>query len=209
MKVLVLGASGRLGRRIVAEACAHGWTVRAQTRDAARIAPAEGVEVMVADPTDAPRMSEIVAGCDAVVFALGVDRIGATTLFSDATHGVIGAMARHGVRRLVAVTGVGAGETRGHGGWFYDRVIFPLFTRRRYADKERQEALIRASGLDWVIVRPAPFAAKPGDAPLETHVAVSPDLRLTAITLDEAARFTVEQVASDAFLGQAVFVGRR
>ena len=92
-----------------------------------------------------------------VVFALGVDATGPTSLFSDATKILITAMQAAGVRRLVAITGIGAGETRGHGGLIYDWIIFPLFTRHRYADKDRQEALIEASGLDWVIVRPAPF----------------------------------------------------
>lgn len=209
MRLLVLGASGGVGRRVVAAALARGWSVRAQTRDATRIAPTDGVEIVEADPTDAARMTALVEGCDAVVFALGVDRLGPTTLFSDATRALLWAMAQAGVRRLVAVTGVGAGETRGHGGWVYDRVIFPLFTRHRYADKDRQEALIRDSGLDWVIVRPAPFAATSGDAPLETHVTVADDLTLTAITREEVARFAVQQVESDAFLRQAVFIGRR
>jgi putative NADH-flavin reductase len=209
MRLLVLGASGGVGRRVVATARARGWSVRAQTRDAARVAPAEGVEPVEADPTDSARVAEIVSGCDAVVFALGVDRLGRTMLFSDATRALIAGMTAAGVRRLVAITGVGAGETRGHGGWFYDRVIFPLFTRDRYADKDRQEALIRESGLDWVIVRPAPFVSKAGPGPLETHVTIPPELTLTAITRDEAARFVVDQVEGDAFLRQAVFVGRR
>ena len=56
----------------------------------------------------------------------------------------------------VAITGIGSGETRGHGGFIYDRIIYSLFTRNRYQDKTRQEALIATSELDWIIVRPAP-----------------------------------------------------
>jgi nucleotide-binding universal stress UspA family protein len=56
----------------------------------------------------------------------------------------------------VCVTGVGAGDTQGHGGFLSDRILYPLFTKGIYADKE-QEALIRDSAADWTIVRPAPF----------------------------------------------------
>jgi hypothetical protein len=78
------------------------------------------------------------------------------TLFSN-TRILIDAMVGHGVRRLVAITGVGAGETKGHGGFLYDCILYPLFTKRVYTDEGRQDELIRASPLDWVIVRPAPF----------------------------------------------------
>ena len=100
-------------------------------------------------------LREVLPGHDAVIFALGVDRRGRTTLFSDATLALVPAMNAAKVRRLIAVTGIGAGETRGHGGFIYDRLIFPLFTRERYADKDLQERIIEASGLDWTIVRPA------------------------------------------------------
>ncbi len=61
-----------------------------------------------------------------------------------------------GIARLIAITGIGAGETRGHDGWFYNRIVYPLFIRNRYVDKDRQGAIIERSGLDWTIVRPAP-----------------------------------------------------
>ena len=75
-----------------------------------------------------PRMTAFLAGVDAVVFALGVHSLCATTVFSDATAAMIQAMRDEGVRRLIAVTGVGAGDSRGHGGMLYNRIIFPLFT---------------------------------------------------------------------------------
>jgi uncharacterized protein YbjT (DUF2867 family) len=75
-------------------------------------------------------------------------------LFSRSTQFLLAAMAKHGVARLVCVTGVGAGDSRGHGGFLYDRVLLPLFMKTIYEDKDRQEALLRASDVDWTIVRP-------------------------------------------------------
>jgi putative NADH-flavin reductase len=209
MELLILGASGGVGRLAVDEALARGWRVRAQTRSAGRVAAREGVTVCEGAPTDAAALARMVAGCDAALFALGVDTTRPTTLFSDATRALVGAMRGAGVRRLVAITGVGAGETRGHGGWLYDRVIFPLFTRNRYADKERQEALIRDSGLDWTIVRPAAFAARAGDAPFEAHAAVTPDLVLRSVTREEVARFALDALEDAGWIGRAAFIGRR
>src|SRR4030095_4452744 len=95
------------------------------------------------------------AGQDAVLSALGTRSSRPTTLFSESTHNIISAMNKHGVRRMVCLTGVGAGDSKGHVGFLYDRVFLPLVLRNQYQDKERQEEILRRSGLEWVIVRPA------------------------------------------------------
>jgi uncharacterized protein YbjT (DUF2867 family) len=63
-------------------------------------------------------------------------------------------MAEQNIRRLVCITGLGAGDSRGHGGFFFDRLFLPLMLRKVYEDKNRQEDAIRASTLDWTIVLP-------------------------------------------------------
>ncbi len=142
-----------------------------------------------------------------MVFALGVDSLGATTLFSDVTGKLLDAMVKEGVKRLIAITGVGAGETRGHGGFIYDWIIFPLFTRKRYADKDRQEKLICASELDWTIVRPAPFSERRVPAPLEVYKTVLPGMVLRRVTRDEVAAFVVDQFDCNDFLHERPFIG--
>jgi putative NADH-flavin reductase len=207
-RIAVLGASGGIGRRIVRRALGQGYALTCQTRTAGKLADVAGsVEIHAFAPTDAAALGTFVKGADAVIFALGVDAPGATTLFSDATQALAAAMQKAGVKRLIAVTGVGAGETRGHGGFFYDRIIFPLFTRQRYADKDRQEALIAASELDWIIVRPAPFAEAAATGPLQVHTRIAPETVLRRITRDEVAAFVVAQIGDDRYLRQRPFIG--
>ena len=57
------------------------------------------------------------------------------------------------VKRLICVTGFGAGDSRGHGGFLYC-AAFHLLLGRVYDDKDVQERIVRRSKLDWVIVRP-------------------------------------------------------
>lgn len=208
MRFLLLGASGSVGRRILAQGLKRGHAITAQTRDAGKLAglPAE-VTVVSGDPRDGKLLRAWVAGQDAVMFSIGAPPARTTTLFSDVTRALIDAMAAGGVRRLVAITGVGAGETRGHGGFLYDRLIYPVFTRPFYVDKDRQEALIRASTLDWVIVRPAPFSDAPAAGPLHKVTTLTPDTVLNRITRDEVATFVLDQLDSDAYLRRAVFIG--
>ena len=59
------------------------------------------------------------------------------------------------------MTGVGAGDSRGHGGFLYDRIVQPLFMKTIYEDKDRQEALLRASDVDWTVVRPGTLTNGP------------------------------------------------
>lgn len=106
-----------------------------------------------------------------------------------------------------AVTGVGAGVSRGHGGMVYNRIIFPLVTRRMYDDKNRQEALIAGSDLDWTVVRPAPCSDKPVSGPLQAHTSSPPQLQLSPIRRDEVADFIVTELEAPRHFRQQVFIG--
>jgi putative NADH-flavin reductase len=155
MKILVIGATGPTGRELVAQGAALGHQVTAAVRNPETAMLPAGVRVVRGDVLDATSMAAAVAGQDAVISSLGSKLSRKpTTLFSDGTRNLIDAMNGAGVRRLVCITGIGAGDSRGHGGFLYDRIFQPLLLNEIYKDKDRQEGLIRASSLDWTIVRP-------------------------------------------------------
>lgn len=208
MRLLVLGASGGVGREVVREAVARGHVVTAQTRTPGKVHGTEQVLELVGNPTDMTFLKSACAGQDAVIVAIGVDHLGETSLFSDTTAALIAAMTAMGVRRVVAVTGVGTGETRGHGGWLYNRIIYPFFTRHRYLDKERQELLLEASALEWTVVRPAPFADRVHGS-LEILTEIAPDVQLRAVTRAEVAHFLVEEVELGRYTGRKPFIGHK
>ncbi|MBN9403825.1 MAG: NAD(P)H-binding protein [Burkholderiales bacterium] len=205
MRLFVLGASGGVGSCLLEQAVARGHSITAQTRSAAKLAKIQ--TVAVGSPTDGVFLRKHIAGHDAVVICLGIDGSGKTTLFSETTNAVVDAMKVVGVRRLVAVTGIGAGDSKGHGGWLYNYIIYPLFTRNRYADKDRQETIIEQSDLDWTIVRPAPFAASSGDDLLQVHTEIPEGLQLTSITRAEVTSFILDSLESASFIHQKPFIG--
>src|SRR6187399_517792 len=115
---------------------------------------------------DSSTIRSVVEGVDVVVQTVGVDIaprsiFERTTLFSLATRILVDAMKAAGLKRLIAVTGLGAGDSRGHGGLLYDVVVFPLLLKRVYDDKDVQEWIIKSSGLDWTIVRPGLLTNRP------------------------------------------------
>ena len=128
MKILVLGATGGVGRLVVKQALARGHKVTAFVRhDPGNIA-LDGATVACGNVLDTQALSNALAGQDAVVYAIGVKSTGPTTLFSQSTRLLLSAMEQQGVKRLVCITGVGAGETKGHGGFFYDHLTARDYT---------------------------------------------------------------------------------
>jgi putative NADH-flavin reductase len=117
----------------------------------------ERLNKLKGDILDAASVEQASAGQDAVCSTIGVTPLEAfktVTVFSEGTKNVLEAMKKTGVRRLICITGIGAGDSRGHGGFLYDKLLLPLPFKKIYDDKDRQEALIKASDVDWVIVRP-------------------------------------------------------
>ena len=206
MKILVLGATGSVGRLVVQQAAERGHQVTAFVRGDQANVPLHGATVTRGDVLDKQALLTALAGQDAVVYAIGVKSTGPTTLFSQSTRLLISAMEQQGVARLICITGVGAGETKGHGGFLYDHVIFPLFTKNRYADKERQEELIRQSNLDWTIVRPAPFnETRPHrDFQIVTEVG---NVVLRKVSRGEVASFVISELETRRYVRRVVFIG--
>ena len=207
MKVFVLGATGGTGQLIVRYALAKGHTVVALVRSKARAPDLPGAELVEGDARDEGALTRALAGCDAVVSSLGtgMSLFREVTLLSTATRALITAMERGGVRRLVCITGMGAGDSRGHGGLLYDRLILPLLLRNVYKDKDRQEALIRASSLDWVIVRPVMLIddVARGSVRAVTDLA---GVKGGSIARADVARFVVDQLTTDTWLRRAPLI---
>jgi putative NADH-flavin reductase len=159
MNIVIFGANGPTGRQLVSRALASGHQVVAVTRHPEQIPPRGGLRVVRADVTDAAAVDAAVAGGDAVLSALGVSYTRKpVTVYSAGTASMIAAMENRGVRRLV-VTGTAAVDPGYHASdsVFFTRVMEPLFMRLPgktvYDDNRRMEALVRASSLDWTIVR--------------------------------------------------------
>ncbi|NLS21358.1 SDR family oxidoreductase [Rhizobium sp. P40RR-XXII] len=207
MKVLVLGATGATGRLIVGKAIAKGYEVAALVRSKAKAADLAGAQLIEGEARDPVALTRAIAGCDAVVSSLGtaMSPFKEVTLLSTATRALVGVMAAQKVRRLVCITGLGAGDSRGHGGFFFDRLFLPLMLRKVYEDKDRQEDAIRASELDWTIVRPTVL----NDKPARGHINALSDLSGVhggTISRADVAEFVVQQICVDTWLRKAPLI---
>ncbi|MCJ2130684.1 NAD(P)-dependent oxidoreductase [Methylobacterium sp. E-045] len=205
--ILVLGATGGTGRHIVAQALAQGHAVTALVRSPDKAKDLAGARLVTGDARDEAALRAAVIGQEAVVIALGTPAspFREVTLLSTATRALIAAMKAERVSRLVAISGIGAGDSRGHGGFLFDRLIFPLLLRHVYADKDRQEALVRNSGLDWTLVRPAILNDKPGRGTLRATDDLS-GFNGGVISREDVARFVIGEVADPKWIGRSPLV---
>jgi putative NADH-flavin reductase len=157
MRITLFGATGGTGRQFIRHACAAGHEVTAVVRDPDRLTePHPGLRVVQADVMDPAAIESAVADRDAVVSAVG-SRAGRvpTTVCGDSAQSIVTAMQRAGVRRLVVVS-AGTLTTEGDGPMM--RLVMKPLVRKLFqdtiVDKRRMEEIVRASGLEWTIVRP-------------------------------------------------------
>lgn len=157
MRITVFGATGGTGRQFVELACAAGHEVTAVVRDPARLSNRHpGLTVIRADVMDPAAIGPAVAQRDAVVSTIGSrDRRAPSTVCADSSAGIIQAMTAEGVRRLVVVSASGM-YTDGDG-LLTRRIVKPILNaalRHPFTDMRRMEDNVRASGLEWTILRP-------------------------------------------------------
>ncbi len=199
MNIIVFGATGTIGRHLVALALSRGHRVTAfARRPSALDADDPGLTRRAGDVLDREAVEDAVAGHDAVLIALGSGRKGGVR--APGTENVVAAMRHRGVRRLVCLSTLGAGDSRALLTFFWKRIMFGFLLREAYADHEAQEAIVRRSDLDWTLVRPGAFTDGPatggyrhGFPPTEKNLKLK-------LSRADVADFMLRQLTDDRYL---------
>jgi len=152
------------------------------------------------DVLDANAVTVAVPGHDAVISLLGYGKPSPAghDLHPGASH-IIEAMKTARVSRLIWISSHGVGDSRGRSGFLFERILVPLLLRAEFADKERQEALVTASDLDWTIVRPARLTS----GPLTRRLRAQPRLRITirdSVSRADVAEFVLTELEHGNYL---------
>jgi len=205
MRLLILGATGRTGRQLLDQGLAAGHVLTAFARRHAVLAAyPTRLRVCQGDIADPASVTRAVAGQEAILSALGSPTWRPNTVLSEGIGNVLAAMRECGISRLLCMSSLGVGETRGQLGPVYNLVLVPLLLRHIFAEKERMEVAICASATDWTIVRPAALTNGPAQARYRPALAEVHPPPFPRISRADVAGFMLREVVERRFVHQAV-----
>jgi putative NADH-flavin reductase len=171
MKLTVFGATGGTGSQVVRQALDAGHEVVAVVRDPARLPVShQNLTAVTADVMRADDIADAVTGRDAIISALGHSRgrpdgtAANRTLCADSAGAITAAMRMAGSRRLVIVSASGPYPDAGDGPvlrYLAKPILGRTVFKAVWSDLAAMEDVVRASGLDWTVLRPPRLTDKP------------------------------------------------
>ena len=162
MNIAVFGATGGTGRNFLQQALPAGHRVTTLVRDPTRLSIThEQLTAIQGDVLDPEKVAKTLAGAEAVVVTLGNTPNNPELVCSMGTQNIVqGMQTEGGAQRLIVVTSLGVGDSADQVPFFF-KMLMKTALRGAMADKEKQEAIVRESGLEWIIVRPGGLTDDP------------------------------------------------
>jgi len=208
MKVIIFGATGFSGQAILAEAIKQGHKVTILVRNASKIQNRfNNINIVEGNVLDPEVVASVLHDQEAVIQCLGVGGKGdgrPTTFISEATKVIVDEMQKQQIKRLIAMSNVGAGNSVAFQPWFFNKIILPYFMKWLKViieDKNRMEPMIMNSNLNWTIVRCPNIVDKPAIGKYNATLD-GKGLKLS-ITLPDLSKFMVGQLKETTFDKQA------
>jgi uncharacterized protein YbjT (DUF2867 family) len=208
MNIIVFGATGGTGRAVVAKLLADGHRVTAFARDPSKIAAAPGLTVAKGDAMSPEDVARALPGHDAVVVSLGsralmlgAKRTTPADVCEAGTRNIVAALGANSRMRVIAVTAFGVGDTRDKMSWTF-RLISTLLLKEAMADKERQEAVLKATTLDYVLVQPVGLTDAPAAG--DWVASTSGETRSMRIPRADVAAFIAGEIDAPRYHSQTV-----
>lgn len=157
MNITVIGGSRGIGKEVVLYGLECGHQIKLVARDPDSIAIKHPhLTVVCGDILEPETLEQAIDTAEVICSCIGTGiTFSAVTLFSEGAKNLVKLLKERPEKRLIAITGIGAGNSKGHGGFLYDRLFKPVFLKTIYADKDQEESIIKQGVKHWLIVRPA------------------------------------------------------
>jgi putative NADH-flavin reductase len=202
LRLFVLGATGKTGGVLVAQALARGHSVTAFGRSLFTGSESGETLSIVGDPMSASELADALPGHDAVLSVLGTRGLGATSVLEDGSRATLAAMRKTGVKRLVILSSALLDSHIGLVNRIVSRTILRHFSR----DQRAMEKLVTASDLDWSILRPPRMTDSAPDEQSTSTLDEPPDASGMLITKEEVASVMLDTVENHRHIRELVHV---
>lgn len=206
--IALFGATGRTGAWIGLRALRRGYEVRALRRPSS-LDPLEGKPVVMleGDVQNPDHVGRVIEGTSAVLVALGQRPPFSDVFCEGATTAILEAMRRHGVQRIIVVTGAMIGVLD-QGQSRTMRHVARVFAERQpaaAADRAGQERLLMESDRDWTIVKPPRLMGGPIRPRTKSGTRMKIGI-LSRISRPNLAMFMLDQIDSTEYVRERVLV---
>lgn len=207
MKVLVIGATGITGGFAVRKLLERGDQVTALARSSAGSLPAhERLTVAQGEARDAASLERAVRGQDAVLSAFGPRAMKKDDIQEVFMRNLVAAMTAAGVKRLSNLSAWGTGDSLATVTPIA-RLILRTMMKDFFADKARGEALLFASGLDYVNVRPNRLSNGRARGGVKASLNAKEVRWWPLMTREDTAGFMIEQLTGDSWVRKSPLIG--
>lgn len=155
MQVSIFGASGKVGRQVVARLLAADHQVVALIHRHNPLGEAENLRIVRGSIDNIDAVNQTIDGSQAVISTLGSWGSNNKTVVSSGTAAIISSMKTKGLQRLITLTGASAFYAADQPNWL-DRATHALLSivaPKILKDGEDHLRLLEASGLDWTCIR--------------------------------------------------------
>jgi putative NADH-flavin reductase len=209
MKVIVFGATGDIGRLIVAGALELGHAVTAFVRDPQSLPPHDGLRILQGDLFDPQSVGDAIDGHRAVFCALGARTLKKDAVLSRAIPLIINGMHFHMVDRIISVGAAGAlypaAKYQAPVVGVAFAIVRATLLRHPMADQRAQERFLAASDLDYTIVRPPCLTNEPATG---TYRVLPDGLPSSSLHVSRAdvADFMLQQLTDPRFHRRGVYI---
>lgn len=211
MKILLLGATGRTGKLILAEALRQGYEINCLVREPKKIKEnSEILNIFKGSPEQISELENAIKGCDGIISALNISRKSdfpwsklrtPKTFLSDTMKNIISLTKKNKINRIVVCSAWGVAETEKEIPFWFNWFIKNSNIGITYKDHERQESLLKSSNLSWTIIRPSGLINSKKEQQIIESYGNEPKPKIT-ISRKSVAKFMVNTLSNEKLIGR-------
>ena len=163
MKILLLGATGRTGKHVLEQVLEQGYQVSCLVRKPKRLIPQQNLSIFEGDPRNTSDLQSAIEGCQAIISVLNISRTSdflwarlrtPKTFLSDTMSAVVEVATKNKIAKVILCSAWGVSDSRKDIPFWFRWTIDYSNIKYAYLDHERQEELLKLSGINYTIVRP-------------------------------------------------------
>jgi len=206
MKILVIGATGLTGTHLLKHLLEEGHEVTAFVRDPVKLSIQHAhLKTVQGEARDAASLSRAIAGQDAVMSAFGPRSLKKDDLQEVFMRNLVSAMTLNGVKRLINLSAMGAGDSYSGAPAIMRWVILPFFLGEMFADKNRGEVHLFSSSIDYTNVRPGRLTNGPARGGVKAsldYTGLKP-----IMSREDLACFMIAQLGNSQWIRKSPLIG--